>query len=118
MMANRRARGHVQPRQRAPQQADRFAHEPVRAELRQLRIDRKHGIHVALRAQHPQADVEMVVAQHQDRVVQLARDAQRGHHAVPALRTLVGVRGLRALRPLTVISALRATGSSFTSTSE
>ena len=71
------ARGHVQARERAPHEAQRLAHEPMRAVSGQDGVDGEHAVDFAARLQLPGADVELVGAQHEYRVVQFARHLQR-----------------------------------------
>src|SRR4051812_11538602 len=68
-----RARRHIEARERAAQIADRLAHEPVGAACLEEAVELEHLLRVAARLEHPQADVEMVGAQIEDRAVKLAR---------------------------------------------
>ncbi len=72
-----RARGDVEPRQRAPPKADGLAHQPVRRICAEDGVDRQHDRWIALRAQNPHADVEFVGAQEQDCIVEFACRRER-----------------------------------------
>src|SRR5258706_6785257 len=72
-----RARGDVEASEGAPQQADHLAHEAVGLVGLERGVARQHGGGVALGLENPGADVELVGAQRQDRVVELARHRER-----------------------------------------
>ncbi len=71
------ARRHLQARQRAAQHADGFAHEPVAGMRVQQGVGGQYLMGIALGLEDPHADVEMVGAQREDGVVELARHLQR-----------------------------------------
>ena len=72
-----RARRDVEPCKRSPQHADRLAYEPVLRMLRERRVACEDLLDIAGRLQEPRADVEMIGAQHQNGVVELARHCKR-----------------------------------------
>ena len=71
-----RARGHIQARKCAAQQAKRLAHQPVVLMDDQRLVCRQHGGCIALCFQNPGAHVQLIGAQVQDGVVQLAAHGQ------------------------------------------
>ena len=97
--ANSDARRDVEPRQRAAQHADRLAHEPVLAVRQHRRRRRRARRRHRLGLQDPGAELELVGAQVEDRVVELARHRQRPPRA-PAASIAGDVAGLRARRRL------------------
>ena len=77
MNAKKRARREVEPLQRALHEVDDLAHEPVRLVRGERLVDREHGVAVALGPEDDRADLRLVDAQPQQRVVELAERAQR-----------------------------------------
>jgi hypothetical protein len=71
------ARGHIQAGQRAAQQADGFAHQPVVLVGQQHGVGGQHGGGIAAGLEQPGADFQLVGAHVQDGVVEFARHLQR-----------------------------------------
>ena len=78
------ARREVDALQRAAQQADDLAHEPVVLVRQQRRVHGEHRRGIALGLQQPGADLGLVDAQPQERVVELARTRAAATSAAPA----------------------------------
>ena len=71
------ARRNIEAAERAAQQADGLAHQPVVLVREQRPVHRQHGSGVALRLDEPHPDVELVGAHRQDGVFQFACQGQR-----------------------------------------
>ncbi len=71
------ARSDVEPAERAAQIADGFAHQPMLSERCERRVHRENRFGLALGLHQPHADVGLVGAHRQDRVLELAGERQR-----------------------------------------
>ena len=71
------ARSDVEPAQCAAQIADGFAHEPMLFERAERRVHRQNRLGLAFGLHQPNADVELVGAHRQDRVLELTGERQR-----------------------------------------
>ena len=92
------ARSDVEPAEGAAQIADGFAHQPMLSERAERRVHRENRFGLAFGLHQPHADVELVGAHRQDRVLELAGERQR--IPVRALRLDRGdVLRLSAARP-------------------
>ena len=85
--------------QRALHEQDDLAHQPVRLVRDQRPIDREHRVAIALGPDHDRADLRLVDPQPQQRIVELAKRAQRPE-LIAGLQDLVRRRRLRAGRRL------------------
>ena len=90
------ARGEIEPLQRAPDVADDLAHQPVIAMRVERAIDVEHRLRIAGRAQQDRADLRLVQPQPQQRIVELAKRAQRPR-LIAGREELLGGRRLRLI---------------------
>ena len=71
------ARGDIEPGKGAAQVSDHLAHEPVVLVGFEDCVGRQHFVHVSTRVEDPRTDLQVIRAQRQDGVVELARHGER-----------------------------------------